>query len=77
MILTVAATAGTKTKNIMNNDLQRVNNRIKQLEKNNSHLRRNIKMYEIKVGKLRHELSKAINDADAASRGYNINNERL
>ena len=49
MILTVAATAGTKTKNIMNSDLQRVNNKIKQLEKNNSQLRRNIKMYEIKV----------------------------
>ena len=77
MILTVAATAGTKTKNIMNSDLQRVNNKIKQLEKNNAHLRRNIKMYETKVGRLRHELGKAINDADAASRGYNINNDRL
>ena len=62
MILTVAATAGTKTKNIMNSDLQRVNNKIKQLEKNNSHLRRNIKMYEVKVSKLRHELSKSINN---------------
>ena len=61
----------------MNSDLQRVNNKIKQLEKNNSHLRRNIKMYEIKVSNLRRELGKAINDADAASRGYNINNDRL
>jgi len=77
MILTVAAIAGTKTKNIMNNDLQRVNNRIRQLEKNNSQLRKNIKMYEVEVSKLKLELNKAINDADAASRGYNINNNRL
>ena len=48
----------------MNSDLQRVNNKIKQLEKNNAKLRRNIKMYEIKVGKLRHELGKTINDSD-------------
>ena len=61
----------------MNSDLQRVNNKIKQLEKNNAQLKRNIKMYEVKVNNLRRELSKAINDADAASRGYNINNERL
>ena len=62
----------------MNSDLQRVNNKIKQLEKNNSQLRRNIKMYEIKVGNLRRELAKAINDADAASRGYNTKyNDRL
>ena len=54
-----------------------IDKKIKQLEKNNAHLRRNIKMYEIKVGNLRRELSKAINDADAASRGYNINNDRL
>jgi len=51
-----------KTK--MNSDLQRVNNKIKQLEKNNAKLRRNIKMYEIKVGKLRHELGKTMNDSD-------------
>ncbi len=62
----------------MNNDLQRVNNKIKQLEKNNAHLKRDIKMYEVKVSNLRHELSKAINDADAASRGYNTKyNDRL
>ena len=69
MILTVAATAGTKTKNIMNNDLQRVNNRIRQLK--------NTKMYEVEISKLKLKLNKAINDADAASRGYNINNDRL
>ena len=59
-----------KTK--MNSDLQRVNNKIKQLEKNNGKLRRDIKMYEIKVGKLRHELGKTIN---LTNLGYN--NDRL
>ena len=48
----------------MNRDLQRLDNRIKQLERNNAKLRNNIKMYEIKVGKLRHELSKTINNND-------------
>ena len=56
----------------MNSDLQRVNNKIKQLEKNNAKLRRDINMYEIKVGKLRHELGKTIN---LTNLGYN--NDRL
>tara|TARA_R110001606_G_scaffold85751_2_gene194361 strand:- start:2013 stop:2168 length:156 start_codon:yes stop_codon:yes gene_type:complete len=51
----------------MNRDLQRLDNKIRQLERNNKKLRNNIKMYEIKVGKLRHEISKSIND----------NNDRL
>ena len=48
----------------MNRDLQRLDNRIKQLERNNAKLRNNIKMYEIKVGKLRHELGKNIDNND-------------
>ena len=48
----------------MNRDLQRLDNKIRQLERNNAKLRNNIKMYEIKVGKLRHELGKTINDSD-------------
>lgn len=48
----------------MNKDLQRLDNRIKQLERNNAKLRNNIKMYEIKISKLRHELGKTINNND-------------
>jgi len=59
-----------KTK--MNRDLQRLDNRIRQLERNNAKLRNNIKMYEIKVGKLRNELGKTIN---LTNLGYN--NDRL
>ena len=59
-----------KTK--MNRDLQRLDNRIRQLERNNAKLRNNIKMYEVKVGKLRHELGKTIN---LTNLGYN--NDRL
>ena len=51
-----------KTK--MNRDLQRLDSKIRQLERNNAKLRNNIKMYEIKVGKLRHELGKTMNDSD-------------
>ena len=46
----------------MNRDLQRLDNRIRQLERNNAKLRNNIKMYEIKVGKLRQEISNNINE---------------
>ena len=52
----------------MNRDLQRLDSKIRQLEKNNGKLRRDIKMYEIKVGKLRHELGKTIN---LTNLGYN------
>ena len=48
----------------MNRDLQRLDNRIRQLERNNAKLRNNIKMYEIKVGKLRQELGKNIDNND-------------
>ena len=65
--LIAVAIVGVLIKNIMNRDLQRLDNRIRQLERNNAKLRNNIKMYEIKVGKLRHELSKTMTD----------NNDRL
>ena len=65
--LIAVAIVGVLIKNIMNRDLQRLDNRIRQLEQNNAKLRNNIKMYEIKVGKLRHELSKTMTD----------NNDRL
>ena len=60
-----------KTK--MNRDLQRLDNRIRQLERNNAKLRNNIKMYEIKVGKLRQEISNNINEKGLIQ----DNNDRL
>ena len=62
--LIAVAIVGVLIKNIMNRDLQRLDNRIRQLERNNAKLRNNIKMYEIKVGKLRHELGKNIDNND-------------
>ena len=62
--LIVVAIVGVLIKNIMNRDLQRLDNRIKQLERNNAKLRNNVKMYEIKVGKLRHELGKTMDNND-------------
>jgi hypothetical protein len=57
----------------MNRDLQRLDNKIRQLERNNSKLRNNIKMYEIKVGKLRQEISNNINEKGLIQ----DNNDRL
>ena len=57
----------------MNRDLQRLDNKIKQLEHNNAKLRNNIKMYEIKVGKLRQEISNNINEKGLIQ----DNNDRL
>ena len=62
--LIAVAIVGVLIKNIMNRDLQRLDNRIKQLERNNAKLRNNVKMYEIKVGKLRHELGKTMDNND-------------
>jgi hypothetical protein len=57
----------------MNRDLQRLDNKIRQLERNNAKLRNNIKMYEIKIGKLRQEISNNINE-----KGFiQDNNDRL
>ncbi len=44
--------------NTMNKNLQILDNKIKQLERNNAKLKNDIKMYKIKVSKLRHEISK-------------------
>ena len=57
----------------MNRDLQRLDNKIRQLERNNAKLRNNIKMYEIKVGKLRQEISNNINEKGLIQ----DNNDRL
>ena len=57
----------------MNRDLQRLDNKIRQLEHNNAKLRNNIKMYEIKVGKLRQEISNNINEKGLIQ----DNNDRL
>ena len=62
--LIAVAIVGVLIKNIMNRDLQRLDNRIRQLELNNAKLRNNVKMYEIKVGKLRHELGKTMDNND-------------
>jgi len=57
----------------MNRDLQRLDNKIRQLERNNAKLRNNIKMYEIKVSKLRQEISNNINEKGLIQ----DNNDRL